>query len=75
LEHAIEVNPGGVNGPIRIAVVEKQRGKLKARVLLDDELYEHKQNVEATYEALRRFRDRQSVTIARDLPEMPKIEL
>jgi hypothetical protein len=45
LEDAVEVNPGGVNDPIRIAVLAKQKGRLKARVLSDDELREHKQNV------------------------------
>jgi hypothetical protein len=75
LEHAIEVNPGGVNGPVRIAVLEKQRGKLTARVLSENELLEHKQNVEATYEALRRFRERQSVSMERDLPEVPRLDL
>jgi hypothetical protein len=74
LDHAIEVNPGGVNGPIRIAVIERQGGRLKARLLSDDELDEHKQNVGATYEALRRFRNRQSAATARDLPEMPKLD-
>ena len=75
LDHAIEVNPGGVNGPIRIAVIERQEGRLKARLLSEDELDEHKQNVEATYEALRRFRNRQSAATARDLPEMPTLDL
>jgi 20S proteasome alpha/beta subunit len=75
LEHAIEVNPGGVNDPIRIAVLEKQRGKLKARILSDDALLEHKQNVAAAYDALRRFRDRQSSATARDLPEVPRLDL
>ncbi len=74
LEHAIEVNPGGVNGPIRIAVIERQRGRLKARLLSESELLEHKQNVVATYEALRRFRDQSSAT-TRSLPEVPKLEL
>lgn len=75
LEHAIEVNPGGVNGPTRIAVLERQRGKLKARILSDDALLEHKQNVAAAYDALRRFRDRQSLATAKDLPEVPKLDL
>jgi 20S proteasome alpha/beta subunit len=74
LEHAIEVNPGGVNDPIRIAVLERGMG-LKAHILSDHELLEHKQNVAAAYGALRRFRERQSVGPARDLPEVPKPEL
>src|SRR5436309_13655211 len=74
LEHAVEVNPGGVNDPIRIAVLERQRGGLKARLLLNDELLEHKQNVAAAYDALRRFRDRQVSVEAGDSPDVPNLE-
>jgi hypothetical protein len=74
LEHAVEVNPGGVNDPPRIAVLERQRGGLKARLLSDDELLEHKQNVSAAYDALRRFRDSQAPVTAGELPEVPKLE-
>lgn len=74
LQHAIEVNTGGVNGPIRIAVLEKQRGRWSAHLLPDDDLDEHQQNVEAAYEALRRFRDRQSPGRISDPPEIPGME-
>ena len=74
LEHAIEVNPGGVNGPIRIAVLERNPG-LRAHILAEHELLEHKQNVAAAYGALRRFRERQSVDARRDLPDVPRPEL
>ncbi|MFY9824020.1 MAG: hypothetical protein WAM82_21760 [Thermoanaerobaculia bacterium] len=74
LEHAVEVNPGGVNDPIRISVLERQGGSLKARLLSDDELLEHKLNVAAAYNALRRFRDRQASVEAGELPEAPTLE-
>ena len=74
LQHAIEVNPGGVNGPMRIAVLERQGGQWKARLLSEDDLLEHNQNVEAAYDALRRFRDRQSQGMAVDLPDVPRLE-
>src|SRR3954469_24120529 len=74
LEHAIEVNPGGVNDPIRIAVLERQGRSLKARLLSDDELLEHKQNVAAAYNALRKFRDRQASAEAGDSPDVPNLE-
>lgn len=74
LEHAVEVNPGGVNGPIRIAVLQDQGRGLRARLLPGYELLEHKQNVEAAYDALRRFRDRQSSVARADLPEVPSLE-
>jgi hypothetical protein len=74
LQHAIEVNPGGVNGPMRIAVLEKYQGRWRARFLSEDELLEHKQNVEAAYGALRRFRDRQSPSTAGNVPDIPRLE-
>ena len=38
LDHVIAVNPGGVNGPARIAVLERDEGKCQARLLPDEEL-------------------------------------
>lgn len=74
LQHAIEVNTGGVNGPIRIAVLEKQKGKWMAHLLPDEDLAEHQQNVEAAYDALRRFRDRQLPDKIGESPAIPKME-
>jgi hypothetical protein len=71
LQHAIELNPGGVNGPIRIAVLEKTQDKFAARLLGEDDLLEHSQNIEAAYEALRGFRDRQQE--ATDAPDVPTL--
>lgn len=73
LQHAIEVNPGGVNGPMKIAVLEKYQGRWRARLLSEDELLEHKQNVEAAYDALRRFRDRQSPSTTGNVPDIPRL--
>ena len=43
LDHAIAVNPGGVNGPVQIAVLERHRsGDFRARLILEDELAEHR---------------------------------
>lgn len=61
LEHAVQVNPGGVNGPIRIAVVEQSGGDWKARLLGDDELLEHQGSVGAAKDALRNFKQRMSI--------------
>jgi 20S proteasome alpha/beta subunit len=57
LHHAIEVNPGGVNAPERIAVLEKSGGKYSARVLEDQELDEHRQSIADAMERLRSFRE------------------
>ncbi len=58
LQHAVNVNPGGVNAPIRIAVLESVKGDWKARLLSDDELREHETGVIAAKDALRNFRER-----------------
>lgn len=58
LDHAVKVNPGGVNEPIRIAVLESVRGDWRARLLSDDELREHETGVIAAKDALRHFRER-----------------
>ena len=42
LDHAIAVNPGGVNGPAQIAALEKKRNAFEARLLSDDDLNEHR---------------------------------
>jgi 20S proteasome alpha/beta subunit len=46
LDHAIRINAGGVNGPIRIAVLETKGEHLEARSLSDTDLDEAKQNVD-----------------------------
>jgi hypothetical protein len=46
LEHAILINPGGINGPVRIAVLEHGRkGQLEARLVPDTELDEQRQAI------------------------------
>ena len=46
LLHAIQVTPGGVSGPIQVAVLSRQKGnELSARMLSDNEIEECRQNV------------------------------
>lgn len=72
LDHAIEVNPGGVNGPINIAVLERTKAyQIRARVLSADELGEHKQNVKEAKDRLRQFPEKHSPEAAKDL-DIPK---
>ncbi len=53
LEHAIEVNTGGIKDPIALAVLDKdQNGGLRARELPEDELQEHRQSVVGAREYL-----------------------
>ena len=50
LEHTIDVNPGGIQGPPQIAVLRKTKNeRLSAAHLTGDEVEEHKNNVEGAY--------------------------
>lgn len=71
LDHAIAVNTGGINGPARIAVMERVSGKLAARLLDEADLLEHRQNIEQAKERLRTFQESQKPG-AGDAPDVPK---
>jgi 20S proteasome alpha/beta subunit len=72
LEHAIEVNPGGVNGPIRIAVIERADSeKYAAREIEDEELEEHRQSIEQAKERLRQYRGEFSNSSNTETPNIP----
>ena len=69
LDHAIRVNPGGVNGPARIAVLERaEKGRFKARLLDDAELAQHRQNVDEAKQHLREFRRKHEPSAGPNVP-------
>lgn len=73
VQHVIDTNPGGVAGPIRIAVFERSQGNYEARALPDDEIAEHQQAVESAAEALRSWRNElQSGEAAENTPAQPE---
>lgn len=56
LDHAVEVNPGGVNKPVRVAVLKPDKhNQLKAEILSEEVLDEHRQNVKGAKDALRAY--------------------
>jgi hypothetical protein len=59
LQHAIKINPGGINDPKQVGIIGlDQTGKfLEARMLSEDELSEHEQNVEAMTQHIAAYRD------------------
>lgn len=57
LQHACDVNPGGVNFPIKIAVYGKRNNSLDAWLLSDDEVRETADLVVAAKEHFAGFRD------------------
>jgi hypothetical protein len=71
LDHAVKINPGGINDPVRIAVLEKQAGKLRARLLDEADLEEHRQNIGQAKDRLRTFSASQQAD-APGTPEIPK---
>jgi hypothetical protein len=73
LDHVIETNPGGVAGPIRIAVFERDAsGAYQPRTLPETEIAEHQQAVESAEAALRQWRDeKQSGRAAEGAPRPP----
>jgi 20S proteasome alpha/beta subunit len=71
LDHAVKINPGGINGPVRIAVLEKHAGKLRAKLLQEDDLDEHRQNIGQAKERLRTFPQLQNAN-APNTPDIPK---
>lgn len=74
LDHAIRVNPGGVNGPIRIAVLERDnKGQPMARVLTDDDLGEHRQNVQEAKQIMREFKTKHHASVESVVESVPKV--
>lgn len=72
LEHAVAVNPGGVNGPVRLAVLElNERNELRAHMLTADDLEEHRQTIAFAKSELRGIRDRFRPN-APGVPEPPR---
>jgi ATP-dependent protease HslVU (ClpYQ) peptidase subunit len=57
LQHACEVNPGGIKEPIKIAKIARMKGKLRASLLDETELAEHLNMVAAATTHMSGFRD------------------
>jgi hypothetical protein len=57
LKHACDVNPGGINIPIKIAALGQHNGRLEPWMLSDDELSETQDLVQAATEHFTSFRD------------------
>lgn len=73
LDLAIHINPGGVNGPIRMAVLEQIKGgPFTARMLKDNELGEHRENIAQAKRCLRDFRDSYKPSAESEAPDVPK---
>ena len=56
LDHACVLNPGGINKPIRIAVLARRKGKFVARTLEAEELEEHSNMIGEATRHMARFK-------------------
>lgn len=72
LQHAIELNPGGINGPLQIAVLASSGGNYKARLLNDEELGEHLDHVKGVNDYLAKYRDILQGKIGTQSPSPPE---
>lgn len=76
LEHTKKVTPGMVGGPSTIGVLERVKGKWKARILPNDELGEHMEHVNTVEEHVAQYRGRilkqAEQGKAPDVPSPPK---
>jgi 20S proteasome alpha/beta subunit len=70
ISHAIEINAGGVNGPIQMATLTLNNGNPVARFLTEDELTEHKQYVSGAVEHLRSYKGSLAGNVA-NAPDVP----
>lgn len=58
LTHAIEVNPGGIKGPIQMAVIRKNdKGRYSASMISDEEIQEHMDIVNSAESHLTGFKE------------------
>ncbi len=73
LQQAIELNPGGIAGPPQLAVLELDKDNKTnrgvARLLTDEELQEHMDNVRGIEKHLALYRDQLSGTGSQLIPE------
>ena len=57
LQHTIDVNPGGVNGPIHMATLRSEGGKAVASYLTEEEIGQHLENVRGAEKHLEGYSD------------------
>lgn len=71
IQHAIDVNAGGVNGPIQMAELTDKNSTASARMLTADELTEHQENVSGAIDHLRSYKDKLAGKLAGSIPDIP----
>ena len=69
LQHTIDVNPGGVNGPIHMATLRSDGTKCVASYLTEDEIGQHLENVRGAEKYLQGYSD--VLQGAKGAPDVP----
>lgn len=72
LLQAIELNTGGVNGPIHIAVLHRDGSALIARQLSEEELDNYRQSIQELRQHIESFKEKFNPAKGKDLPEAPR---
>jgi 20S proteasome alpha/beta subunit len=75
LRHVFKVNAGGVNGPHQLATIQRENDVPLARIVSEDELSGHLENVEGDYEHLRDYQRLMAGTLGVEVPDVPKPKL
>ncbi|MFH1862263.1 MAG: hypothetical protein ABH878_05560, partial [bacterium] len=71
-EHAIKINPGGINGPPKIAVLGyDSEKKFSAHIIDENLLEEHRGMIDATKQQLRTFLDNYRSGTGLNIPDIP----
>lgn len=71
LNHTIELNPGGINGPSQIAILLKTKDGFQARMLDSAELSEHEDNVRGAEEHLEKYKNVLEGKSNNEIPKPP----
>ncbi|MEE1961193.1 hypothetical protein V1387_00760 [Allomuricauda taeanensis] len=68
LQHTINVNPGGVNGPIQLSILSKNGDAVEAKILDDGEIDEHLEYVREFENHLKDFK-RKLTSAPKEIPK------
>ena len=70
LDHTISINTGGVNGPVKIAILNNVKGEIKAEMVVEHVLSEQKQNIDEVKSELRKWSKKFKPINALDIPKL-----
>ena len=72
LQHVVDLNPGGIKGPIEVAVLENSENGVVARLLGERELDEHRNNIVGLEEHISEYPALLSGDLDTEVPEVKK---